>query len=62
MEIISSQSFLHENFLMARCLPMRHLEQGNRKKGAFRGLTVFESSGPGYFTGKTGGKRSDVVQ
>lgn len=41
---------------------MRHLEQGNRKKGAFWGLTVFESSGPGYFTGKTGGKRSDVVQ
>ena len=62
MEIISSQSFLHENFLMARCLPMRHLEQGNRQKGAFRGLTVFASAGPGDFTGKTGGKRSDVVQ
>lgn len=43
MKIISSQSFLHENFLMAKRLPMRHLEQENRKKGAFRGLTVFAS-------------------
>lgn len=27
MEIISSQSFLHENFLTARRLPMRHLQR-----------------------------------
>lgn len=25
---------------------MHHLEQGNRKKGAFRRLTVFASAGP----------------
>lgn len=62
MEIISSQSFLHENFLMARCLPCIILSREIGKKGAFRGLTVFASAGPGDFTGKTGGKRSDVVQ
>lgn len=32
MEIISSQSFLHENFLMAKRLLMHHLERRRRKE------------------------------
>lgn len=33
MEIISSQSFLHENFLMARCLPCIILSREIGRKG-----------------------------
>lgn len=33
MEIISSQSFLHENFLMARCLPYIILNREIGRKG-----------------------------
>ncbi len=61
MEIISSQSFLHENFLMARCLPCIILSREKEERG-IPGTHGFASAGPGDFVGKTGGKRSDVVQ
>ncbi len=47
MEIISSQSFLHENFLMVRCLPCIILSREKEERGipGTHGFCISKSRG-----------------